>query len=204
MAVILRMIPSWRPRLQLFELPLMLLLYGVLSFALWVIIRVRYEKPVWRSLGWNPSRIPAWQALLGGCVLSFVIGALGALLKTPQIRSPFDKFLQTPVWIVIFGVFAVFLGPLFEEVVFRGFVQPLLARDLGSFPGIFVTAAAFGALHGSQYSWAWQYIALVTAAGVCFGAVRQWGRSLTPSIFMHAGFNAIFFIAALVQTQIQK
>jgi membrane protease YdiL (CAAX protease family) len=201
---LVRLLPSWRVNQQLIALPAQLALYAALYLALWVILRFKYDRPLWPSLGWRHSRIPIWQAFIGGCLLSFAIGLLGTALKTPRIHSPFDRFLHSPPWIVMFGLFAVLVGPLFEEMIFRGFVQPLLTRDLGALAGISLTAAVFGLLHGSEYSWAWQYVVLVGMAGACFGWARVWGRSLVPSTFMHAGFNFMFFLAAILQNRIPK
>jgi hypothetical protein len=204
LALLTRAVPSLLEEQQLIALPAQFLIYLFLYLALWGIIRVKYDRPVWISLGWLPSRVPAWLAVLSGCALSFAIGLLGSALRTPQIKSPFDRFMHAPVWMVMFGIFAVLLGPVFEEVVFRGFIQPLLTRDLGSIAGILMTAGAFGLLHGPEYSGSWQYVVLITFAGACFGVIRYWSGSLTPAILMHAGFNAVFFVAALAQTQAKK
>jgi membrane protease YdiL (CAAX protease family) len=104
----------------------------------------------------------------------------------------------------MFGLFAILLGPLFEEIVFRGFIQPLFARDLGTVAGVLLAAGLFGLLHGPEYSGAWQFVVLITAAGACFGWVRARTGSLVPAIIMHAGFNSVFFVAALAQNHIQK
>jgi membrane protease YdiL (CAAX protease family) len=202
--VLMHLVPSLQPLQELVALPAQLLLYVFLYLALWLIIKIKYERPVWASLGWRPSRIPAWQAFLAGCVLSFGVGLLGSALKTPQIKSPFDRFLHSPGWIILFGFFAVLLGPVFEEVVFRGFIQPLLTRDLGPAAGILLTAFAFGLLHGPEYSGAWQFVVLIAVAGACFGWVRAWTGSLIPAMVMHAGFNTVFFVAALTQNQLPK
>jgi membrane protease YdiL (CAAX protease family) len=202
--LMMKLIPSLQPSQELVALPAQLLLYIFLYVALWLIIKIKYERPVWLSLGWKPSRLPSWQAFIGGCVLSFAIGLLGSALQAPQIKSPFDRFLHSPGWIVLFGLFAVFLGPVFEEIVFRGFIQPLLSRDLGNVAGILLTAGLFGLLHGPEYSGAWQFVVLITAAGACFGWVRAWTGWLIPAVVMHAGSNAVFFVAALTQNNIQK
>lgn len=198
--LVLTLLPGWQPSEQLLALPAQFVLYVLLYGVLWLIIRIKYGQPVWPSLGWIPSRIPAWQAVLGGCLLSLLVGLLGAALHTPPIHSPFDKFMRTPAWMGVFGVFAVFIGPLAEEVIFRGFLQPLLSRDLGIAAGILITAAVFGLLHGPEYSGSWQYVVLVAFAGACFGWVRFRGRSLIPAALMHAGFNAVFFVAAIAQS----
>lgn len=201
---LVRLIPSLRDSGPLIALPLQLVLYILLFAALWAIIKIKYDRPVWQSLGWKVSRIPLWQALLGGSILSIVVGLMGAAMRTPQIKSPFDRFLHAPLWIAMFGLFAIVLGPLFEEIVFRGFIQPLLSRDLGNAAGILITAAVFGLLHAPEYSGSWQYVILIGFAGACFGYARFWGRSLIPAIIMHSGFNTVFFVAALVGTQYHK
>lgn len=202
--LVVTLLPGWQPSEQLLALPIQLLLYALLYGVLWLIIRIKYGQPVWPSLGWIRSRIPAWQAILGGCLLSLIVGLLGTALRTPPVHSPFEKFLRTPLWMGLFGVFAVFIGPLAEEVIFRGFVQPLLSRDLGIPAGISITALAFGLLHGPEYSGAWQYVVLIAFAGACFGWVRFHGRSIIPAAMMHAGFNAVFFVAAIAQSSIPK
>lgn len=202
--LLIKAVPSLQPVQELVALPAQLLLYVFLYVALWFIIKVKYDRPVWASLGWKPSRMAAWQAFAVGCLLSFAVGLLGSVLRTPQIKSPFDRFLHSPGWIVMFGIFAVFLGPLFEEIVFRGFLQPLFSRDLGIAAGVLIAAGLFGLLHGPEYSGAWQFVVLITAAGACFGWARAWTGSLIPAIVMHAGFNSVFFVAALAQNHIQK
>jgi len=201
---LMKAVPTLQPLQELVALPAQLLLYVFLYVALWLIINVKYHRPVWISLGWKPSRMAAWQAFAAGCALSFAVGLLGSALRTPQVKSPFDRFLHSTGWIVLFGIFAIFLGPLFEEIVFRGFIQPLLARDLGTAAGVLLAAGLFGMLHGPEYSGAWQFVVLITAAGACFGWVRAWTGSLVPAIIMHAGFNSVFFVAALAQNHIQK
>ena len=99
----MRFVPSLRDIAQLLALPLQLVLYILLFAALWMIIRVKYDRPIWRSLGWTASRIPLWQALIGGGILSIVVGLLGAAMRTPQIKSPFDRFLHSPFWVVMFS-----------------------------------------------------------------------------------------------------
>ena len=189
--------PALKPYIQLLSLPLMLVLYAVIYGILWVIISLKYDQPLWRALGWMRSTIHWWQALLAGVALSFLVAFLGAALHTPQIKSPFDRFLHAPGWILLFGLFAVVIGPVSEEIVFRGFLQPLLARDLGMIAGVLITAVCFGLLHGPEYSGSWQYVVLISLAGACFGFVRAAGRSVIPAVIMHAGFNAVFFLSVV-------
>ena len=61
------------------------------------------------------------------------------------------------------------LAPVFEELVFRGFLFPLVAEYAGPWAAILLTAIPFALLHGAQYSWAWQQIIIIGIAGFVFG-----------------------------------
>ena len=53
--------------------------------------------------------------------------------------------------LVVAGIVAVVIAPFFEEVVFRGYIQPLLVQNLHAPAGILVTSILFAALHGSAF-----------------------------------------------------
>jgi hypothetical protein len=131
----------------------------------------------------------------GGVVLAFVLSALGDLFKTPKIALPFEKLTNTPASLTFFAIVAIVLAPFFEELFFRGFVQPLLSRTFGTVAGILITAGLFGALHGFEYSWVWQYALFISLAGAVFGWLRARTNSIVPSTVMHGCFNAVSVVA---------
>jgi CAAX protease family protein len=184
-------------------LPVQLVFYGFVYLALLLTFRTRYGKPVFASLGWRRTRVNVGIAALGGAVLAFVITGLAALLRTPQVPSPLDRFLKSPVNLALFAALAVTLAPLFEELFFRGFLQPLLSRTFGVLAGIWITAFVFGLLHAPEYAWAWQYVVAVSLAGAVFGWVRARTNSIIPSTIMHGCYNLVFVIA-LVFTKYVK
>jgi membrane protease YdiL (CAAX protease family) len=174
------------------------LMYAAVYVAFWVVFRVRYDRSVFASLGWRRTRWNYWLTIVGGVLLAFAISGLAALLHTPKVNSPLDKLTESPQWLALFGAMAVTLAPLFEEMFFRGFLQPLLSRTFGIVIGIAVTAACFGALHGPEYSGAWQYIVAVFLVGVVLGIVRARANSLIPSTVTHACYNAAFIVALAI------
>jgi membrane protease YdiL (CAAX protease family) len=93
------------------------------------------------------------------------------------------------------------LGPLFEELLFRGFLQPLLQRALGPWPAIFLAATGFAVLHGAQYKWSWQHLLLVGWAGVAFGYARYTTGSTAAAALLHGGYNLTFFVGYLIQSR---
>jgi membrane protease YdiL (CAAX protease family) len=101
--------------------------------------------------------------------------------------------------IVLIAVFAVTLGPLCEELAFRGFLQPVLVRSFGVVFGIVLAAIPFGLLHLSEYGNSWRHVLLITLTGIAFGCMRQLTGSTRAAAIMHAAYNFIFFATLFSQ-----
>jgi membrane protease YdiL (CAAX protease family) len=101
--------------------------------------------------------------------------------------------------ILLVGTFAVTLGPLAEELIFRGFLQPLAVRSFGQWAGITLASAPFALLHGPQYAWNWQHMLLLFLASFVFGYTRHRTGSTAASTVVHATYNLTFFVGYLAQ-----
>jgi len=176
--------------------------YGFLFLALYLILRLHYNRPFWRSLGWVQAPIRPLTLVLLGFVLAFLVAAAGTLLRTPDLNSPLKQLLSDPASAALVAAFAITLGPLCEELAFRGFMQPLLVRSLGPVLGIVVTALPFGLLHLQQNAFSWRHGLLITLAGVAFGWIRHLSGSTKAATIMHAAYNSTFFILFLMQKKI--
>ncbi|MEX2262853.1 MAG: type II CAAX endopeptidase family protein [Bryobacteraceae bacterium] len=173
--------------------------YGLLLLALYGIIRVQYRRPFWESLGWVRPEESLGILALQGIGLALAVAMVGALLQTPDIETPMRELLADRRSVVLVGIFAVTLGPFFEELAFRGFLQPLLVRSLGTAPGILLAALPFGLLHLQQYAFSWRHGLLVTLAGMAFGWIRHRTGSTMAATAAHAAYNLTFFISLLTQ-----
>jgi len=129
-----------------------------------------------------------------------VIGYLGFVLRMPEIQLPFQQMLTDRTTVLLTGLFVVVLGPLCEELVFRGFILPVFIRNLGVAAGIVLTGLLFGIAHGQEYDWSWRHIALITMAGSIFGWVKYKTKSTASAAFMHSTFNLAQFAAFLTQS----
>ena len=111
--------------------------------------------------------------------------------------TPFDQFFARPSDAYLTVVFAVSLGPLMEELFFRGFLYPVLARRLGAVGGIVFTALPFGLMHYLQYR-SWSAVLIVVLVGVVLTTVRAMTKSVASSFLAHVGYNgALMMITAL-------
>jgi len=176
-----------------------LVLYVAVYLAFLAVFRLRYGKPVFASLGWVPARYSILLVVAAGIALAFLVSGVAQLLHTPKIDSEIERAMESKASLMLLGPMAITLAPLFEELFFRGFLQPLLSRSLGVIAGIVITAVAFGSLHGPEYNWAWQYVLMVTLVGAVLGWIRQWSGSVIPGTVLHATYNGVFVVVAALQ-----
>ena len=180
-------------------LPAQFLGYGLMFTGLCLLLRWEYGRPFWRSLGWVSLRLPPLMVIIAGLLTAFGVALASTVMQTPTTENPMTQMLENPTSLILIGIFGVTLGPLCEELAFRGFLQPLLVRSLGSLPGVLVAAIPFGLLHFQEYGNSWRHVVLISLAGAAFGAMREWTGSTRASTLMHASYNALFFCALLLQ-----
>jgi hypothetical protein len=123
---------------------------------------------------------------------------LGRFLPMPK-TTPFDQFFDRPLDAYLTVAFAVTLGPLMEELFFRGFLYPVVARRLGAFWGIVLTALPFGLMHYVQYR-SWSAVLIIVLVGVVLTTVRAVTKSVASSFLAHVGYNGTLMIIAAVAT----
>jgi len=179
------------------------ILWYILAFgSLKVLLLLRYGRPFWRSLDWKSlSFAAAVASLFAGPVLALALGIAGAALHTPEIPLPFQQLLKSPATVVLLGLLVVLIGPLCEELAFRGFLMPLLIRSIGPAAGIVLTGVIFGCAHGYEYEWSWRYMLLISGAGCVFGWAKQKTGSTIAAACIHSTFNLMQFAAFLLQSR---
>lgn len=88
------------------------------------------------------------------------------------------------------------LLPVLEELIFRGALQPYLARHLGRLPGPvsaanLATSAVFTALHFFYHPPLWA--AAVMLPSLAFGHFRDRYGTLTLPVALHVFYNAGYY-----------
>ncbi len=146
----------------------------------------------WRTVRWNwPA--PSWLGfLLLGILMAFVIQGFSALLPIPK-QLPIEQFFADRTSAYLLALFGVTLAPLMEELYFRGFLYPVLARRLGVPLAVFLTAFAFAAIHASQLGQAWAPLLLLLFVGLALTISRVRTGSVATSFLMHVGYNLTLF-----------
>ena len=104
-------------------------------------------------------------------------------------RGPWDfrPWLQAPLAASAMRVLAVgILGPIAEELVFRGWFFGLLDKRIGPALTIAATAVGWALLH---YSYTAVVIGVIMVDGLLLGLARWRTKSVFPPMLMHALYN---------------
>ena len=175
-----------------------------LSYLIWflflkLLFLLKYSQPFWRSLAWTLPRKGLWWCLVAGPVLAFGLNFLAIWMKAPPVKPPFEDLLFDRRWQFVYGVASVLLGPLSEELAFRGFLMPLVAKWLGAASGVVITGVLFALAHGFQNKWLWQYVMLLSVVGSAAGYVRWKYDSTMSSMVLHSSFNLTVFLGNVLK-----
>ena len=138
---------------------------------------------------WRPAL--AWLAVT--LAFTFAYDALSAALDRPVVPEYLERAYRTAAFLPSLVVAVVVAAPLFEELLFRGFLYAGLARSrLGPRGAIAVTAAVFAAIHI-------QYDLLDMTAILGLGLILGAARWRTGSTLLTLGLHAAVNLAAMVE-----
>lgn len=198
MRVLRKMAPELFGMVAVAALTYQLFVYVFLVGALFLLISWKHGQPFWRALGWTMAFRGAIASVLAGPVLALGVSFLGVLLHAPDVRDPIREMITGRTALTVVILFGVLIAPFVEELIFRGFLLPLVARSVGRWLAIIFTAVLFALPHGAQNEWAWQQLVLIALAGVAFGFARVRTGATSASFLMHASFNATQFLGFLL------
>lgn len=95
----------------------------------------------------------------------------------------------------IVGIFSVlFIAPLTEEIIFRGYIFDVLRRSFGSYLSVLITSVVFALVHGPQLRFELLPLTAIFISGLVFGYFRYKERSIFVPIFFHFLFNLVYII----------
>ena len=152
-----------------------------------------FDHARWRSTARANWVLAAVSGILAGSVV-FVIGTTSG-----QNMRLGDN------WKLV--VLQVTLGPVLEEIVFRGYLFAFLmwllskvANDAGrNRLGVVSAAVVFAVVHLAQPGVSWLQLACITSTGTLYGWIRLRSGSTAPAAVSHAAYNlALYAISGAV------
>jgi membrane protease YdiL (CAAX protease family) len=130
----------------------------------------------------RPSQVALWMALYLGWML------LTNLIMSWRGPWDFSRWANSPMIVNVLRVLGVsILGPIAEELIFRGVLYYRLSRTrLGPIVAIVVLTAAWALLH---FSYSPAVIAVIFVSGLILGFARWQSGSVILPILMHIAWN---------------
>jgi len=117
---------------------------------------------------------------------------------------PIERLLSSATAVYVFAIFGIGAAPLFEEIIFRGFLFKVLFDIGGSGTAVSVTAILFALLHLPQLWGSWGGVILIFIVGYVLSFVRLRSNSLIPSFIIHTSYNTMLFGVFALSTYVQK
>jgi len=189
---------------DLAQMPILLLISqfvidGAVVAYLVLLVEGKYHQPFWRAIRWNWPR-SMWAMLVLGAATYIVLAMLGSLLPMPK-STPFDNLFQNRRDAFLLAIIATTLGPLMEELFFRGFFYPVVAKRWGAGWGIFLSALPFALMHMQQYGYSWGILLVIFGVGLVCGIIRAVTGSVAASFLVHVGYNGAQMLLAIFVTR---
>jgi membrane protease YdiL (CAAX protease family) len=169
----------------------------ILGFMVSIVKRVP-SRDFWQAIRWNWPK--NWSTyLLAGVALSFTLQGIAHFLPIPK-QLPMDQFFRTPGQAWALSLFGLTFAPLLEELFFRGFLYPVLARRFGVAIAVLTTAAGFSLIHAPQLGRAWGPVLVIFMVGLALTLTRALSKSVAAGLIMHVAYNGTLSILLFVGT----
>jgi membrane protease YdiL (CAAX protease family) len=131
----------------------------------------------------------------------FLVTAAAAVALNPVLEAGKEQGLVPEEWdpsraapfVANFAVVTI-VAPAVEELTYRGLGVAIVRDRFGAGVAVAVTALAFGLAHGLLVA-----LPILTLFGVVLAVVRLRTRSLYPAIALHAVFNGLSLLGAVLE-----
>jgi membrane protease YdiL (CAAX protease family) len=186
--------------------PLISMMVPVIAVAITVLVTLPrgQRRAAWADVGFGR---PPWRAMLvavaGSMVilaLSYAIAAAAGVIRFAAPAGGFGGWvLELALTLLVFGV--VLLG---EEIGWRGFLLLRFGAVMSGRRAALATGACQAAFHlplltltttyqseGNRWIVVPMVMVTLTLAGVWYGWLRLWSRSIWPVSYAHSAFNSV-------------
>jgi membrane protease YdiL (CAAX protease family) len=166
-----------------------------------------------RDLGFRaPAESDSGKIVAAVLAMFILVTALGSILstalhfKTPELAI--SVFMHMQGWQkILFAIFAVIVGPVSEEMVFRVFLFNAMRKWWGFWPGAIVSSILFGAAHAQPPFGPSMFVALslpLAIGGIILCTVYTRTGSVYSNMITHASFNGLSLLLITVAPQLAK
>ncbi|XP_030951986.1 uncharacterized protein LOC115975369 [Quercus lobata] len=121
----------------------------------------------------------------------FNLNLLPLLPSTPVTISSVEQSIlaRDPVAMALYAIVVSICAPVWEEIVFRGFLLPSLTKYMPVWCAVLVSSVVFALAHFNV-----QRMLPLVFLGVVMGVIFTRSRNLVPSMLLHSLWNAFVFL----------
>lgn len=158
------------------------------------------------GLGFTSSPHPTFYvaALAAGVMMPIVGGVLTQWLAQGHEVSQDIKQLGAHTSLALrlpLALLVVSIGPLVEELLFRGVLLSAVARYTGNGVAIVLSALLFACVHLPDLSFLWYALPNLALLGLILGWLRVQSGSIWPAIVAHGMNNLLAVVSWFVMSQ---
>jgi membrane protease YdiL (CAAX protease family) len=201
-----RRLPAWLWQALVLVAGIALAAHVLPGFSPWTLWQPRQISPdappyalrlSWDKLLLGTALLAWWLGQSRRPVISLKLAwlvCLATLPLIPVLAMALGLVAWQPKWpqgVLLWLAVNLGVAVLAEELLFRGVLQPVLVRRLGSWPGLLLTAGLFGVAH-LPFS---TLFAMVAAfAGLGYGLAFHYSGRISLAIALHAAVNLVHFL----------
>ena len=205
---VLRVWHIFNPQLRVTDLTAVVILQGLMDSVLIgfiaFLIKVVHRQSFVETIHWfrNHQFSTGFLISLGATLAISVL--LVSSFFPPREPPPIERLLSSATAVYVFAIFGIAAAPLFEEIMFRGFLFKVLFDIWGPGTAVSLTAILFALLHLLQLWGSWGGVILIFIVGYILSFVRLRSNSLIPSFIIHTAYNTMLFGVFALSTFVQK
>jgi membrane protease YdiL (CAAX protease family) len=186
-----------------FIVPTQFVIYVLIVGFMALLVWVRHRTSLAQAVHWNMpvrGRI-VLNAVMGGAALALV-SDIGEVVLHRWIPDslPITEYFKDRPSALLLGAFGILVAPLMEELLFRGFLYPALARWTGAAASVIITASAFTLLHGAQLGYSWAPLLLIFVVGLTLTVTRVRTNSVATCVIVHMTYNFVLLLQSYIVT----
>ncbi|VEE15450.1 CPBP family intramembrane glutamic endopeptidase [Ectopseudomonas mendocina] len=201
-----RRLPAWLWQALVLVAGIALAAHLLPGFSPWTLWQPRQISPdappyalrlSWDKLLLGTALLAWWLGQSRRPVISLKLAWLACLATLPLIpvlAMALGLVAWQPKWpqgVLLWLAVNLGAAVLAEELLFRGVLQPVLVKRLGSWPGLLLTAGLFGVAH-LPFSTLFAMVAAL--AGLGYGLAFHYSGRISLAIALHAAVNLVHFL----------
>lgn len=120
-------------------------------------------------------------------ITSFILAFITMFVGHQPYSPSFEVSASQPFAVLMYFLYVIIVGPIIEELIFRGFILRSLQR-FGNIFAILISSVLFGLWHGNL-----QQAIPIMFSGFVLGYIAIRSNSVIPGIITHAFNNLLIF-----------